>query len=327
LHRHLRFPRFSALFALCALLVGAQPAVAAKYAGEFLRLGMGARNWALGGAGVADISDATAVYWNPANLSHLHQRDVMLMHAETFGSLLNYDAISFGLPSTRSDKRLAVGFAISRLGGGDIHRTQLANDSLPASDTNRVSVIETVGHSDWALYAGVGKAIGEKLEAGASLKLIYRDLVDVSAVGLGLDLGATYKPHRWWSGALVVYDITTTLLSYDNGEKESVYPRASLGLAYAPEWQKVRLTLLADGVMEFEGRRAAAQFYQGSISLDVRWGVEVLYRKRLALRGGMDAENPTLGIGISFKGFSVDGAWRGHDTVDDSYRFSISHSW
>jgi hypothetical protein len=327
LPRPLRFSRIVALLPLLVLLVGTQPAVAAKYAGEFLRLGMGARNWALGGAGVADISDATAVYWNPANLSHLDRRDIMLMHAETFGSLLNYDAISFGLPSSRSDKRLAVGFAISRLGGGDIHRTRLANDSLPASDTNRVSVIETVGHGDWAFYAGVGRAIGTTFEAGASLKLVYRDLVDVSAVGLGLDLGATYKPHRWWTGALVVYDVTTTLLSYDNGEKESVNPRASLGLAFAPEWQGVRLTVLADGVMEFEGRRAAAQFHQGSVSLDLRWGVEVLYRKRLALRGGMDAENPTLGIGISFKSFSVDGAWRGSDVLDDSYRFSISHSW
>jgi hypothetical protein len=327
LPRRLRLPGIASRLLLPILLVSAQPAAAAKYAGEFLRLGMGARTWALGGASVADVSDATSVYWNPANLSQLNQRDIMLMHAETFGSLLNYDAIAFGLPSKRSDKRLAVGFAITRLGGGGINRTRLVVDSLPISDTNRVSVIETVGHSDWALYAGVGRVIGEKFEAGAALKLIYRDLVDVSAVGLGLDLGATYRPHRWWSSALVVYDITTTLLSYDNGEKESVNPRAAVGLAFVPEWQKVRLTVLADGVMEFEGRKQAAQFYQGSVSLDLRWGVEVLYRRRLALRGGMDASNPTLGIGLTFKSFSVDGAWRGHDVLDDSYRFSISHSW
>lgn len=321
--------RFLGSLSACLLLVAtsAAPAHAAKYAGEFLRLGMGARAWGLGGAYSAVGTDATAVYWNPANLADLSGRDLMLMHSETFGALLNYDAAAFALPAPRYGTDFGVGFALFRL-GGDIQRTRLANPSLPISDSNRVVRDgDAVGASDWAAYAGLGKRLNSRVAVGASLKLIYRDLVDVTAVGFGLDVGARYTPHPWWSGAVTVYDLTTTLLAYDNGTKESVNPSMVLGAAFHPRWERVDVSLVTDGLVQFEGRQLGAQFHQGKISLDLRWGVEVRYRNRLALRGGMDAENPTLGVGVRFRRFSVDGAWKSDDLLDDSYRFSLSHNW
>lgn len=312
---------------IVALVSAWSPGYAAKYAGEFMRLGLGARPWGTGGAYVATVADGTAVYWNPGNLPRVTGKDIMLMHSESFGGLLNYDAVSFALPSLRANSPLAVGFALFRLGGGDIRLTSLANPNQPPSDSNRVFAERTAGHSDWAFYAGLGKSVGSKFDLGASIKIIYRDLVDVSATGLGLDVGATFRPHRYWSAALVAYDITTTLLAYDNGTKEFVNPRVATGIGFTPEWDRFALGLLVDGIFEFEGRREAAQFWLGEVSLDVRWGAELWYRKRVALRGGMNADSPTLGVGLRFGRFSVDGAWRGNDILDDSYRISLSHTW
>ena len=87
------------------------------------------------------------------------------------------------------------------------------------------------------------------------------------------------------------------------------------------------ITLLADGLLQFEGRQEGAQFFQGATSLDIRWGAEVLYRRRVAFRGGMEADHPTFGAGVQFGRFRVDGAWRSDDLLDDSYRFSLSHQW
>ena len=320
--------RYAPLCAIITILAGfPQAAPAAKYAGEFLRLGLGARGWGMGDAYASLASDATTVYWNPANLASVTNRDIMLMHSETFGSLINYDAVALGLPSARSESPMAVGFALFRLGGGGILRTALATPGQPISDSNRVVAVGTESHSDWALYGGVGRRVGSRFDLGASLKVIYRDLVDVSAVGFGLDLGAAYRPHADWRAALVVYDVTTTLLAYDNGTKESVNPRATLGLSFTPSWQKFTLTLAADGVMEFEGREEAAQVSLGTFSMDLHWGAEIVYRKAVALRGGMSADSPTLGVGLVFGRFRVDGAWRGDDVLDDSYRISLAHSW
>ena len=319
------FRRLAFALAIAAALYS--PAGAAKYAGEFLRLGMGGRAWGLGGAYSAIGTDATAAYWNPANLADLAGRDLMLMHSETFGALLNYDAAAVALPAPRYGTDLGVGFALFRL-GGDIQRTRLANPNLPISDSNRVVRDgEAAGASDWAAYAGLGKRLNSHLAVGAALKLIYRDLLDVTAIGFGLDVGARYTPHRWWTGAVTVYDLTTTLLAYDNGTKESVNPSVALGAAFHPRWERVEIALLTDGLVQFEGREQGAQFYSGKISVDLRWGIEVLYRQRLAFRGGMDTDHPTLGVGIRFRRFSVDGAWKSDDLLDDSYRFSLSHNW
>lgn len=300
---------------------------AAKYAGEFLRLGLGARAWGFGGAGVAMISDATSVYWNPAQLAWQQRHDIMLMHSETFGSLLNYDAAAFGLPARKSEKPLGVGFALFGLSGGGIQRTRLADPSQPISAANQPEVVETVGHGDWALYAGMGRSLSPEWSLGATLKIIYRDLVDVTGTGLGIDAGASYKPTSVWSFGLAVYDLTTSLLSYSNGTKEYVNPRAALGLSATPGGDRFKFSFLADGLFEFEGRELAAQFSAGGISLDLRWGAQLLYRHTVAVRGGMNAENPTLGVGLLLGRFSIDGAWSGAETLDDSYRVSLSHAW
>ena len=44
----------------------------AKYAGEFLSLGVGGRALGMGGASVALANDVTAGYWNPAGLALLN---------------------------------------------------------------------------------------------------------------------------------------------------------------------------------------------------------------------------------------------------------------
>ena len=314
--------------AVVLLLFISQSGECAKYAGEFLRLGMGARAWAMGGTSVASTFDATSAYWNPANLAYVPRRDAMLMHAETFGSLLNYDAAAVALPAERAGRAITFGIAFFRLGGGGIQRTALANPSLPISDTNRVvRAGESVGHSDWAGHVGAGTRLGDRVSVGASAKLIYRDIVDATALGFGFDAGAHYAPHRNWNAAVAVYDLTTTLLAYDNGYKESVLPRAVAGVAFHPAWERFALYVTAEGVMEFEGRQSAAQFYQGAVSVDIRSGAEIVYRNTVALRGGVDAEDPTLGAGVKFRNFALDGAWRSHDVLEDSYRFSLSYSW
>ncbi|MBD3348598.1 MAG: hypothetical protein GF400_05315, partial [Candidatus Eisenbacteria bacterium] len=75
------------------------PAGAAdKYAGEFLTHGVGARALGMGSAFVAVSDDVTAGYWNPAGVADVGSRQVQLMHAETFGDVVNYDTGAYVHP-------------------------------------------------------------------------------------------------------------------------------------------------------------------------------------------------------------------------------------
>jgi hypothetical protein len=122
------------LCAAAALLLTAHPALATKYAGEFMKIPVGARAIGMGGAFSAVTDDATAPYWNPAGMVYLPYREAMLQHAEQFGSLLNHDVGSMVYPlKGEKGKLLAIGGTLIRLGTDNIPVTPRPGGLRPAS--------------------------------------------------------------------------------------------------------------------------------------------------------------------------------------------------
>ena len=68
-----------------------------KYAGEFLKIGIGVREMSLGGAVVASPQSVSAIYWNPAVLYRNTRFSGQFMHTEEFTGTLNLDYISIAL--------------------------------------------------------------------------------------------------------------------------------------------------------------------------------------------------------------------------------------
>ncbi|KPJ50147.1 MAG: hypothetical protein AMJ41_01805, partial [candidate division Zixibacteria bacterium DG_27] len=120
----LRCKQISSLLALLfCWFLPCSPLEGAKYAGEFLDFGVGARPLGMGSAYVALVDDVTSTYWNPAGLAQLKHREIMFMHAETFGNLLNHDYFGFALPLSGASATLGV--SLIYLGGGGIKLTDL----------------------------------------------------------------------------------------------------------------------------------------------------------------------------------------------------------
>jgi len=127
-------PRISASAAALALLL-ATPAVADKYAAEFLKVPVGPRAIGMGGAFVGVADDATAPYWNPAGMVYLPYREVIAMHSEKFGSLANHDYLTGVLPlGGATGRRLAVGFSAIRMAVDDIPVTPRPEGLVPGVD-------------------------------------------------------------------------------------------------------------------------------------------------------------------------------------------------
>jgi hypothetical protein len=295
------------------------PAGATKYAGEFLNLGVGARGLGMGGAYVAVVDDVTSGWWNPAGAGRLSSREAIFMHAETFGSLLNHDYLSVGLPREKH----GLIFSAIRLGGGGIKVTQLPNPDSLIGDQNRPYVVKVDGHGDYALLATYGRAKTENLFWGVSVKMIYRSIVDNSAFGLGADLGALWQPKpEWWLG-LTVTDFTSTLLAYDTGAKETITPAVKAGTCYRRFYGDFSFLGAASTDLRFEGRKASTQYYQGSISADNHYGLEIGYRQRGFARAGFDAGYFTAGAGVKISPVRVDFAFLTHPALDNSYRVSM----
>jgi hypothetical protein len=298
---------------------------AAKYAGESFALGVGGRGMALGGAVVAGPFDGTAPYWNPAGLNRLEGRHFTAMHAEMFGDLLNHDFLAF-TNARRIDSSAPAaglinnyGFYVYYLGGDGIKITDLDGSGRPY-------VVSEESHGDWLVAGAVSGRLFSRIDIGLAGRIIYRDLGIESGYGLSLDAGALYRPHRYLQLGLVVSDITTGVIKYDNST-ESIYPTVKPGLMIEYPFDEFTGRAMVSGDVRFEGREQGAQYWSGPISLDTHFGWELDYRGMLFGRFGFDIGDLTAGVGVIYHKISFDFAYLDHDAFDETFRVSAGYQF
>jgi hypothetical protein len=295
----------------------------AKYAGEFLSLGVGAKALGMGGAFSAVADDASAGYWNPAGLFQLKTKQLLLVHSEVFGSLLNHDFISYVIPRKKETSTSAFGFNLMRLGGDGIKITQLSNPDLPPGESNKPYVVDEKSHSDYVFSFSYSRKIKPKLALGGNAKLLYRDIAGEKAYGLGMDFGILAALYPGITLGANLMDATTTFLAYDNGTKESIYPTLKTGFRYSRNLKNSVFTFAFDSDFSFEGRDYAAQLNFEDFSADLHYGVEISYLQKVALRLGSDQGNFTYGLGLNTEKLGADIAFLNHDELDKTYRISL----
>jgi hypothetical protein len=303
----------------------------AKYAGEFLSIGVGGRALGLGGAYAALANDASAGYWNPAALARIDYPEVMLMHDERFGSLLNYDfgavAIPYGVNAT-------FGVSVMRLGVDGIPDTRNAwedrnnNGLFDSGDYINPDKISYFNSADWAVYVTYAQRTSSSLMYGLNLKVLRRSLAEYSATGIGFDIGMLYSPAVNWYVALNAQDITTTLVAWSTGTNELISPTLKLGTAYFIDLFGGRFAPTADVDVRFENRQFASVANLGPVSFDPHLGLEFDFKKSIALRVGYnDIKQMTLGVGIHLRKLDIDYSYAQFDKANDlgkTHRISLS---
>jgi len=318
-----------------AILLSAAAAIAgtgvAKYAGEFISLGVGARALSMGGAYVALANDVTAGYWNPAGLSHMNYPQVTLMHAEQFGSLINYD---YGAAAMPFGSDASIGFSVIRLGVDDISNTNGAlidlngNGLLDEGERLDNSKITYFNAADWAFYFTYSKKYSDDFSYGASVKFIRRELGDNSATGLGFDVGLWYMPFENVVLGANLQDITTTFLAWDTGTNELISPTMKVGSAYFIDAFGGRLAPAIDFDIRFENRRYASTAHLGRVSLDLHSGLEFQFKNIVAFRMGYnDVKQWSMGAGVRLPKLNIDYSFArfsgGEARLDDTHRISL----
>ncbi|MCX5801206.1 MAG: PorV/PorQ family protein [Candidatus Eisenbacteria bacterium] len=323
-------------------------ALADKYAAEFLKVGAGARALGMGGAFVALADDASAIYWNPAGIASVRKTEIEAMHAEQFGSLINYDFVAVAFPiSGDAARKASIGAAIIRLAVDDIPYTKNLEwedygiDQTPGTgdygegngtwDPGERIVLDEgkmiwKSNADMALLLSYASELTEKISVGGTFKLVRQEIIDNSSLGAGVDIGAIYTLNKSTSFGLVVSDATTTQLVWDTGHHEFVAPTVRMGGQYTRKIGPLDGigTAALDMEIGFEKRRLASQFWAGPFTADVSAGVEYWLKRAVAIRVGLDAGRFTAGTGARFSRFGFDYAFLSHKDLDNSHRVSAS---
>jgi hypothetical protein len=307
----------------------------AKYAGEFLAIGVGGRALGMGGAYAALANDVTAGYWNPAGLAHVDYPEVTLMHDEQFAGLINYDygaaAMPVGVNST-------LGLSAIRMGVDNIANTQNAGvdangDPIPAGSLTNLDHIDPskvtyFNSADWAFFVSYAKRATEDFSYGANLKIIRCELGTASASGLGFDLGAQYRVGERFLLGANFQDVTTTLVAWSTGTNELISPTLKLGAGYYLDALGGRFTPAFDVDLRGENRETESNYHIGALSMDFHSGIEFDYQHAIAIRTGWsDIGALTVGAGIHLPKFDIDYSFAKFDATDDlgnSNRISLT---
>ncbi|MBN1541887.1 PorV/PorQ family protein [candidate division KSB1 bacterium] len=307
------------------LLIGSQSgqgAGIAKYAGEFMATGVGARALGMGGAAVAGQGDVTYGYWNPAGLSSVLYPEIAAMHSRRFGGVINYDYLGVTLPFLRNK---TLGLSLIRLGIDDIYYTELVRPGEPLSIDNRPYINRTVSDAEYAFYLSYASPISEKLSWGGNVKFIRKGVGDHSAWGIGFDVGVLWNPAGRLLAGVNLQDATTTVLAWNTGTTELISPtlKWGAGLPVQVPLFGSEVWLAADIDTRFEGRKIASQAHVAPVSFDFHLGAELLIKNVVALRLGNDVGHLTAGAGIRLPRLDVDYAFLSHDHLDSTHRISV----
>ena len=288
------------------------PALGDKYAGEFLKIGMGVREMSLGGSVIAAPDGASAVYWNPAALANNGTLSGELMHTEEFAGVLNLDYVSVAFPGPVD---WSYGFSFFRSGVDGIPDTRSAlidengNGELDPGERLDFGKIGTFGASENALLFAMARQINARLNVGGTVKTLYKSLGTTNAWGLGFDLAAQYQllPNLFLGA--ILRDVTTTFLYYPDGYNEFIVPSLQLGSAYSisPSFLPVIFRPSVGLDITMEGKTNQSDLNPGFISSGFRLGLEMQIKEHIMLRIGRDNLGSTqVGFGLRTALGSID---------------------
>lgn len=286
----------SSLIAFFLILTSAASGQVRKYANSFLNIGVDARAFAMGQAVVAQVSDVSAAYWNPAGLARITSDwDAALMHAEYFASIAQYDYASV---ATQLEGKGVLAVTFLRFGVDDIPNTSELIDENGNVDYNRIQLFSAADQALLISYARSSASV-EGLTYGGSAKLVYRYIGDFAdAYGFGFDLGLQYQRGRWAVGAMM-RDATSTFTAWsvESGAFDEVFLQTGNELPQNNvEWSLPRLIMGGSGIWELDER------YSLRTSLDAEFTFDG--RRNTLISSDFGNVDPRLGAELDYKGFA-----------------------
>jgi len=292
----------ASLLALAVGLAAAGPTLAedqVTFGAPYLRMGVGPRALAMGGAYVAAAEDVTAGYWNPAGLMEIDWIEASFMYSDM--SLdRNYNYFGYGHHLAFG----AIGFTWINAGVSDIK-------------VNRTGWSGNEDYKDNALLFSYGTGLGG-ISIGGSAKILMSKFGDESDTGFGIDGAVRFTPSNTLAIGILVQDIGTQYWG------EEVPTNLRVGLAINSPDQS--FTIAADAEKESEQE---VLFHLGG-EIRFMYIEDNCAALRAGMRSGREGQEEdtvfSFGAGITFGQASLDYAYlpEQQDFMDSSHRISLT---
>lgn len=272
----------------------------------FLRLGMGTREAAMGGSGVASTSGAAAAYWNPARLAFAGDGTSFLLQQQSWLGLFDYTAAalahhgSFGV----------LGLTFAGFFSEEIERYGDAPVGVPEG---------TFSPYDLAFGASYSRAFGEELAVGLQAKLVYEKIDIYSGTVLLYDVFLAWSLRHLPDMSLGVSATNLGGQMTINQEPFDPPKAVNVGAAWAPTRGPLAERLILAGDVGFynDGGEKAHLGAEFKIvpELAVRLGYRFNYDNQ-GLTAGLGFYRGLFGLGYAYEDIT-------DSALDPGHRFSL----
>jgi len=181
IHRRLLYLT-TALLLFCFVLdeaAGKEVKKVGTSAAAFLRIPVGARGAALGGAVVSTVNDPSAMFWNPGGLARQSKYSLMVDHSPWLPGL-DFNYVGLVIPASSFG---TIGINITSLS------TQEMDITTPA---NPEGTGETFDASFTAVGVSYSRHLTESFSIGGTFKYINERIYNSNATGFAFDIGTIY---------------------------------------------------------------------------------------------------------------------------------------
>lgn len=273
----------------------------------FLKIEPGARAVGLGGAFTAVCDDATSIYWNPAGITTIKNKEVTFMHNEWLLDI-KYEFLSY---VQKLGKTRGFGVGITELHMDPMQITtdlsEESNETFTARD--RAFILSYAQNFIGLSYGITGKYVTQKLADKFSNGIIadFGILYQLKLANKPLNLGLNISNFGYMSKFI---------------EKQQILPtKYVLGLMYNLHKDKINDIKISSDVIQFIDSDV-------KISTGVEYLLKDTFAFRLGYRIGYDFGNLTFGIGLKYPGekniYKIDYTYVNYTNLDATHRISFT---
>jgi hypothetical protein len=298
---------------------------------QFLKIPVGGRASAMGGAFVSNANDVSSIFWNPAGIVSVKSSGLLFAHSEWWATIqLNHAAFVQSLEG---------------IGSFGVSVTVLSMDNMDVTTEDAPEGTgETFDAGDLMIGLTYARKLTEDFSVGVTAKFVQERIWNETASGIAFDVGTQYRigfrdlaigmsmtnfgGDMTYNGRDLSVDYavnprnTTTRLAPANLTPDD-YPlplHFQVGVSMSPYVSENFTALLAADV---------AHPNDNQERVDV--GIELTILKQFFLRGGYrfgyDTDRATLGAGVSVPvgdfNLTFDYAYATYDLLPNISRFSL----
>jgi len=321
---------FMALIALNSNLTAGKNSGTSAY--SFLRVGVGARGQAMGGAMVGLANDEYAGYYNPAGLGLLapitEVENEFGEVQEVEGEISKYFAASYNNYITDIQSGYVAFIMRSGLGGMiGCSLDYLNYGTFDETDANNIKT-GTFSASDMAFALNFGQRVDENFYWGVSGKFIYQKLQDYSSDGLAIDGGVIYRLRdKRTQFGVAAKNIGAQLKGLTSQHKDKLPASVQAGISHNLKGAPLLFSTQVDFPFDHD--------------LSLKVGLEMSGLDPFLLRMGWDSAGRDYksgssrdkwggfsgGFGYGWKNYQIDYSYSSFADLGSSHRVSLSGSF